>query len=367
MEASVAGPDGTRRAVVLTAPTHPLRLLWLATWAELGQHWLEGAGDASARRRWPAGRTLAGLTPLGFPFAVPINGGRLTIAAADLTPYWGACLPTDTPDPQDLLSVTVATRCGCRSVAVSGHPVSAPVLADRVERYLRQHPYVSTLVISAVNAGTRRPARRHARGTAAPQAPAARQVQHPAFRVTTQAPVRRDCYADGRGAGGLMRDEWSTAADAEAFGTRQASGLIPKLAVAVLPLAEFRAATDERPSHLTFLFDAFSGETFDAAPGGISTGTLPVHGLVQDVDVRYIEDDEGVRWHKRPRHGRAVGFPGAEGSLRSARRAARVLSRRRRRGGDRAGRARAWCRRSRWGSARPTARCCTRRTGRATG
>ena len=27
------------------------------------------------------------------------------------------------------------------------------MLADRVERYLRQHPYVSTLVISAVNAG----------------------------------------------------------------------------------------------------------------------------------------------------------------------------------------------------------------------
>ena len=75
----------------------------------------------------------------------------------------------------------------------------------------------------------------------------------------------------------------ATAADAEAFRTRQASGLIPKLAVAVLPLAEFRAVTDERPSHLTFLFDAFSGETFDAAPASVSPGTLPVHGLMQDV------------------------------------------------------------------------------------
>ena len=37
-----------------------------------------------------------------------------------------------------------------------------------------------------------------------------------------------------------------------------------------------------------------------------------MHGLVQDVDVRYAEDDEGVLWHKQPRHGRAVGFPGAE-------------------------------------------------------
>ena len=104
VEASVAGPDGTRRTVVLTAPTHPLRLLWLMTWAELGQHWLESAADASRAAVAAAGRTLAALTPLGFPFVVPLSGGRLTIAAADLTPYWGACLPTDTPDPQDLLA-----------------------------------------------------------------------------------------------------------------------------------------------------------------------------------------------------------------------------------------------------------------------
>ena len=90
------------------------------TWAELGQHWLESAGDASRRQPGEAaGRTLAELTPLGFPFVVPLSGGRLTIAAADLTPYWGACLPTDTPDPQDLLA-TLAARCGCRSVRPAG-------------------------------------------------------------------------------------------------------------------------------------------------------------------------------------------------------------------------------------------------------
>ena len=80
----------------------------------------------------------------------------------------------------------------------------------------------------------------------------------------------------------------------------------------MLPLAEFRAVTDARPAHLTFLFDAFSGETFGAAPGERRAGPLPVHGLMQDVDVTYAEDDEGVLWHKRPRHGRAIGFAGAE-------------------------------------------------------
>jgi hypothetical protein len=305
VEVSVASPDGTRRTVVLTAPTHPLRLLWLVTWAELGYHWLESAGDASRAAVAAAGRTLAALTPIGFPFAVPLSGGRLTIAAADLTPYWGACLPTDTPDPQDLL----AGLCRVLQLSertVSAHPIPPRVIADRVERYLRQHPYVFTLVISAVNAG-----RGGQLADMLVELQRRRQLQHIKYDIRLFA-FDRVVPATGGALASLMRDEWTQVEAAQAFGTRQASGLIPKLAVAVLPLAEFRIATDERPAHLTFLFDAFSGETFGAALGEPALGPLPLHGLAQDIDVTYAEDDEGVLWHKQPRHGRAIGFPGAE-------------------------------------------------------
>ena len=102
---SVAGPDGARRTVVLTAPTHPLRLLWLVTWAELGQHWLESAGGRVPATQWrPPGGPWPRLPRSASRSPFRCSGGRLTIAAADLTPYWGACLPTDTPDPQDLLA-----------------------------------------------------------------------------------------------------------------------------------------------------------------------------------------------------------------------------------------------------------------------
>jgi hypothetical protein len=308
VEASVPGPDGTWRSIVLTAPVHPLRLLWLVTWTGLGQYWLETSGDSDTAQAAAAARTLASLTPLGFPFTVPFSGGRLTIAAADLTPYWGACLPTDTPDPQDLLAVlSRALRLPDRGG--SGHPVSPRILADRVERYLRQHPYISTLVISAVNAG-----RGDQLADMLVELQRRKHLQHVKYDVRLFAVGADPAVAGyvGEALGGLLRGEWSTASSAEVFHTRQASGLIPKLAVAVLPLAEFRAAMEDRPSHLTFLFDAFSGEIFDAALGTVSIGTLPVHGLVQDVDVQYVEDDEGVLWHKQPRHGRAVAFPGAE-------------------------------------------------------
>lgn len=305
VEVSVDSPDGNYWTATLTAPTHPLRLLWLTTWAELGYHWLQSAGDASRSAVASAGEALIGISPLGFPFAVPVSGGRLTIAAADLTPYWGACLPTDTPDPQSLISgLRRALRVPERTSGV--HPIPAPVLADRVERYLRQHPYVSTLVISAVNAG---------RGDQL--ADMLVELQRRKHLRDIRYDIRLFVLGEtitvaGEALASLMRDEWSSAAGAEAFGTRQASGLIPKLAVAVLPIEDFRAATEERSSHLTFLFDAFSGESFGAAPGGFMPGTLPVHGLIQDIDIRYAEDDDGVRWHKQPRHGRAVGFAGGE-------------------------------------------------------
>lgn len=305
VEAAVSTPDGTRRTVTLVGPTHPLRMLWLSTWAELGRHWLDGSADTSRSAMTAAGRTLAALAPLGFPFVVLLAGGRLTMAAADLTPYWGACLPTDTPDPQALLSgLARALRLPARQ---HGDRVVSPrVLADRVERYLRQHPYVTTLVISAVNAGR------------------ADLLADMLVELQRRKHLRRMCYdlrvfaPDGTPAGNgealasLLRDEWTTASDAEAFHTRQSSGLIPKLSVAVLPLADFRAVTDARQSHLTFLFDAFSGETFDAAPAIVSPGTLPVHGLVQDVTVIYDEDEGAAVWRKQPRHGRAAWIPGAE-------------------------------------------------------
>lgn len=305
VEVSVDEPYGPGRTVTLTSPTHPLRLLWLTTWAELGYHWLESVGEASRSVVASAAETLTRLTPLGFPFAVPVRGGRLTVAAADLTPYWGVCLPTDTRDPQDVIGeLRRALRMPERGAGA--HPVQAPVLADRVERYLRQHPYVATLVISAVNAG-----RGDQLADMLVELQRRKHLAHIRYDIRLFA-VGETVITAGEALASLMRDEWSSAAGAEAFGTRQASGLIPKLAVAVLPLAEFRAATEERPSHLTFLFDAFSGESFDATPGGFTPGTLPVHGLIQDIDVRYSEDDEGARWHKRPRHGRAVGFPGGE-------------------------------------------------------
>jgi len=126
-------PQGVHDELTLVAPTHPLRLLWLVTWAELGRHWLAAATSSDPDAIATAGRALAAMTPLGFPLVVPRAGGMLTLAAGDLTPYWGVCLPTDTDDPQALLSaVTSALRLPERWTGAQA--ISGKRLADRNSR-----------------------------------------------------------------------------------------------------------------------------------------------------------------------------------------------------------------------------------------
>ncbi|MGP4097186.1 methylation-associated defense system ATP-binding protein MAD8 [Nonomuraea sp. KM90] len=313
VEADCVSPEGIHRLVTIVAPTHPLRLLWLATWAELGRHWLDNAAENDPDALNIAWHTLVGMTPLGFPIAVPRDGRQLSIAASDLSPFWGVCLPTDTDDPQGLLA-ELAAGLRLPDRWLGGQAVSGRQLANRVARYVMLHPYVGTLVISAVNAGSAD----HLADMLVDLA-SQKETKDVNFdlRLFTHEP---NAQGQGDALAALLRGEWSTAAAAEAFHTRSKSGIVPKLAVAIRPLSEFRAATSEHPAHVTFLFDAFSGETFTAARGEEAAMT-PVHGLRQDVTVIYAEDvqntaeetdGERATWRKLPRHGPAYPIPGAE-------------------------------------------------------
>jgi len=292
---------GDRRELTLVAPTHPLRLLWLTAWAELGLRWLEDAAGLDPTAIAAAGRSLAEISPLGFPLVVPRSGGALSLAAADLTPYWGVCLPAGTDDPRGLIGgVTAALRLPEKWVG----GVSASRLADKVERYLRLHPYVTTLVISAIN-----PGRAEHLADMLVELQRRRGLKDISYdlRLFTADPERADT---GEALRMLLRGEWGSQADAEVFHTRSRSGRIPKLAVAVRPLTEFRSAASEHSTHITMLFDAFGGERFDAVPA-VREGLAPVHGLHQDVTVLYDLKEDPVAWRKLPRHGRAHPIPGA--------------------------------------------------------
>lgn len=298
---------GNRTELTLVAPTHPLRLLWLATWSELGQRWRDAAHGIEPGVAVATAASHAALRPLGFPLTVPRDGGRMAVAAADLTPYWGVCLPMDVIDPRGVLSELVTALGGIDRgpETRSADPASGKRLADRVERYLRLHPYVGTIVIAAVNAGGAEPL-----ADLVIDLQQRKGFQDLTYEITLFSSVP-ESPVEGLALARLLRGEWRDTVAAEAFHTRRTSGLAPKLAVAIRPIDEFRSASATNRTHLCFLFDAFEGEDFGAASAA-GRAPIAVHGLVQSVDVDYLDNGDTVAWRKSPRHGSAAALAHAE-------------------------------------------------------
>lgn len=301
---------GGRETVLLVSPTHPLRALWLATWSALGRDWAARLAGEDKRQVIAARDSfLQALSPLGFPFAVPRQDGRLMTAADNLTPYWAAYLPSETADPRGLLGrLTTALHlpaAGPRAAGGAG-ALSGTVLADRIERYVHLHPYVRTLVMNVVNAGR------------------AEIVADALLELQRRTPTRdltydiRLCVSDpeapesGAALGELISTQSQfSSTEAEAFlhaaeGTRSA-----KLVYSVRSVEEFRKPGAEFDAHLTVLIDAFGGEQH----GSVTRHDIahaPVHGLVQPTASTYEESEQQIVWRTMPRHGIALPAEDAE-------------------------------------------------------
>ncbi|MFD8303213.1 hypothetical protein ACFV29_12810 [Streptomyces sp. NPDC059690] len=301
---------GLRHHVLLASPTHPLRALWLATWSALGADWINRLEEAERSQVIAARSSLMDeLSSLGFPFAVPRRDGRLLVAAENLTPYWGTYLPSEVDDPRGLLGqLATALRlpAAASSTGVGATGLSGAHLADRVERYVRLHPYVHTLVMNVVNAG---------RGELL--ADMLLELQRREVTRSLRFDLRL-CVSDpeapeaGEALAELLRAEAQvSAAEAEAFLNPSGGALHAKLAFSIRAVEEFTANPGGFDAHLTVLIDAFGGEQLGSAQHQ-DIAYAPVHGLVQATASQYVENEQQVAWRKLPRHGEALALDDAE-------------------------------------------------------
>ncbi|MFC4493513.1 hypothetical protein ACFPA8_05115 [Streptomyces ovatisporus] len=298
--------DGSRRTVILVAPTHPLRLLWLSGQAALADLWLgslEGTSGGVVRARLDSlERRLA---PLGYPLAVPLDSGELAFASSPLSDYWQVCLPSEAEDPREVVA-RVADAMGVDAAAAAGG-VSGDELADRVEKYIRLHPYVDSLVINALGAG-------HGELLADMliSLQERRHLSHLHYTVRLFAAAPDDPWTGSALTDLMAPASGSRSAAAEAFATPGDHPLRPKLSVVIRDATELSTSVDDFPAHLTFLFNPFGGESHDIARGREGTGRVAVHGLVQQMATEYREDDEIAEWTRQPRHGVTDPVTGAE-------------------------------------------------------
>ena len=304
---AVADHRGRRHEATLVAPTHPLRALWLATWAELGQVWLEAAKGAPKEFIVPTREALLRqLAPVDFPPVLSTEAGHVLTAVDNLNPFWTLYAPSHEANPRGLIG-EVCSALGIPEPAVGSTVIDGQYLASRVQRYLVQHPYVHTLTINAFNAG----------------------------RATHLAQMllhlqKREAFADlrydirlfvpdpespgvGESLNALLSPSGTVSApEADAFSVPSDSHLHPKLRIAVRGTADFRRNPETHRAHLSLLFDLFPAQDVGASRATPHEASAPVHGLVQDFHVEYQEDETTVAWRRQPRHGLATPLKNAE-------------------------------------------------------
>ena len=302
----VADHRGGHRSALLIGPTHPLRLLWLATWLTLARHWLDQARKAPSEFFTPTrDALLERLSLANFPAMLPLGSGQLLSTVDSLHPFWTVYVSSNEGDPRGLVA-ELCTAMGLPEPNIGSFTLNGRFLADRIRRYLVQHPYVHTLILNCFNAG---------RG---------RLLADTLLELQKESDFRDLRYdlrlfvpdPDAPGAGGDLSELISpsstlTVMEADAFATPTGNHLAPKLTFSVRDIADFRNRASEFTAHLSLLFDVFPAQSISASAPRPEDESAAVHGLLQDFTVNYVEDAEFVAWHRRPRHGFASPIPDA--------------------------------------------------------
>lgn len=283
---------GRHREAVLVAPTHPLRALWLSNWVELGKRWV-GKIKSGSKEHVSSVRSalLDGLSPSAFPVGIPVEDGRIFTPVDNLSSFWGLYAPTREENSRGLMA-DVCSALGLSEPASAGSDISGEVIADKIERYLSQHPYVRQLSLNVFNPGS---ASVIAEALVALQQKREHADLRYDIRLFTSDP---DSPQLGEALETMMRPEATIKEAADAFATSTGSHLFSKLNLAKHALAEFHTNAKDYLAHISFLLDVFPAEELSIAEK--PTGLAPLYGLIQDFETEFVDDESGTYWSKHP-------------------------------------------------------------------
>jgi hypothetical protein len=289
---------GRHREAVLVSPTHPLRTLWLSSWVTLGKDWIEKI-KAGGRDYIPNIRSalLDTLVPSAYPVGIPVEDSRIFTPVGNLNAFWALYAPTTEENSRGLMA-EICSALGLAEPSAAGTDISGKVIADKIERYLSQHPYVRELSLNIFNPG--------AGSVIADALLSLQQKREHAdlrydIRLFTSDP---DAPVLGEAIEAMVRPGATVNEAADAFATSTGSHLFSKLNLAKHALNEFHANPKEFPAHISVLLDVFPAEELSIAEKPM--GVTPLHGLIQDFDTEFVDDDSGTFWNKRPIVGRSL-------------------------------------------------------------
>jgi hypothetical protein len=274
---------GKHREAVIVSPTHPLRTLWFFSWATLGKEWIErtktGGKDYISHIRTSL---LEGLVPLAYPVGIPVEDGRIFTSVNTLNSFWALYTPTSEGNSHGLMA-EICSALGLPEPSIAGADITGKIIAEKIERYLLQHPYVRELSLNIFNPGA---------GSIIADALIFLQQKR------EYSKLRYDIRLFAPDPDSPILGEALEYINETAFAISTGSHLFSIMKLAKHSLSKFHTNSKDYQSHISILMDLFPAEELSIAEKPM--GITPFHGLIQDFNTDYVDDDSGTYWNKNP-------------------------------------------------------------------
>lgn len=140
--------------MLLLAPTHPLKMLWLLQYQILLLDWSKKMLDVKDADL-PRAIDIEGfekILPLNIPNAISYQQNKIFVNTDLLDLFWSIFPKSDSKDIRKIVA-TLTRALGYKDDLGNISSVSSSQIADRLWRYLRHHPYIKTLKLNVLNPG----------------------------------------------------------------------------------------------------------------------------------------------------------------------------------------------------------------------
>lgn len=140
--------------MILLAPTHPLKMLWLLQYQLMLFDWCARMNDLEASQLSQA-IDIEGfekILPLNLPNAISFEQNSFFVNTDVLDLFWSIFPKSTTTDIRKVVAI-ISKALGYKDDLGNISSVSPGQIADRLWRYLRHHPYIKTLKLNVLNPG----------------------------------------------------------------------------------------------------------------------------------------------------------------------------------------------------------------------
>lgn len=140
--------------MILMAPTHPLKMLWLLQYQLMLFDWSEKLLDLEDSE-YSKAVDIEGfekILPLNIPNALAFEQNSFFVNTDVLDLFWSIFPKSTTTDIRKVVAL-ISKALGYKNDLGNISSVSPSQIADRLWRYLRHHPYIKTLKLNVLNPG----------------------------------------------------------------------------------------------------------------------------------------------------------------------------------------------------------------------